>query len=71
MSHDWLGMKEAKLFLDLDLSAAFMVIIAQQPLIRTTLTSPQLLSNHLITACHSTKEAGGQDWTVPPEPKAC
>lgn len=33
MSHDWLGMKEEKLFLDLDLSASFMVIIARQPLI--------------------------------------
>jgi len=33
MSHDWLGMKAEKLFLDLDLSASFMVIIAQQPLV--------------------------------------
>lgn len=33
MSHDWLGMKEEKLLLALDLSASFMVIIAQQPVI--------------------------------------
>lgn len=33
LSHDWLGMKEEKLLLDLDLSASFMVIIAQQPVI--------------------------------------
>ena len=33
ISHYWLGMKEEKLFLDLDVSASFMVIIAQQPLI--------------------------------------
>lgn len=67
-SHDWLGMREEKLFLDpdslfldLDSSASCMVITPQQPLMPYHTPSPPLLHNPLTAACHSaTEEAGGQ-----------